>query len=82
MATKLLFFAALRDRVGQGERDAVLPAEVQTVAELRQWLEQSIPQLHGRLVSVRFAVNEQFVSDEHRLGEHDVVALIPPVAGG
>jgi molybdopterin converting factor subunit 1 len=82
MAIKLLFFAALRDRVGQSERREVIPTEIRTIGELRRWLEGRIPQLDGRLESVRFAVNEQFVGDEHALVEDDAVALIPPVAGG
>jgi molybdopterin converting factor small subunit len=31
---------------------------------------------------VRFARNEEFVTNEERLAEGDVVAVIPPVSGG
>ena len=36
----------------------------------------------GEICSVRFAKNEEFVDPDATLDEGDVVALIPPVAGG
>ena len=36
----------------------------------------------GRLDAVRWAKNEVFVGMEATLGDGDVIALIPPVAGG
>ena len=40
------------------------------------------PELRGRLESVRIAVNEEFVQFADKVRAKDVVALIPPVAGG
>jgi molybdopterin converting factor small subunit len=40
------------------------------------------PELRGRLVGVRVAVNEEFADPADAIGPNDVVALIPPVAGG
>ncbi len=78
----MLFFAALRDRVGVSERRMQLPLEVRTIAELGAHLQRELPQLDGRLGSVRFALNEQFVEPAQSIAEGDVVALIPPVSGG
>ena len=36
----------------------------------------------GRLASVRFARNEEFAESRDAIAEGDVIALIPPVAGG
>ena len=82
MQVSVLFFAALRDRVGQSSLVLELPPEVRTVSSLSDHLEHSISALGGQLGSVRFAVNEQFAEPSLRLSDGDVVALIPPVSGG
>lgn len=82
MDVHILFFAALRDLVGKGEQTLTLPDGVTTIAALRSHLERAFPPLAGRLDSVRFAQNEAFVGAESTLRAGDVVALIPPVAGG
>jgi sulfur-carrier protein len=79
---KLLYFAALRDLTRLAEEDLELPPAVDTVGRLREHLAVVHPELAGRLASVRAARNEDFVSDEAHLSARDVVALIPPVAGG
>ena len=79
---EILYFAAVRDLVGRPQERLELPNEIGSVAELVSHLEQVHPELAGQLVSVRVAVNEEFRSAEHELADGDVVALIPPVAGG
>ena len=78
----LLFFAAVRELVGHSQQRLQLPEHVKTVAHLAVHLEQVIPSLQGRLKAVRFARNEELVQQDQVLGEGDVIALIPPVAGG
>jgi molybdopterin converting factor subunit 1 len=82
VAIRLLFFAALRDVTGHAEFSLPLPQGVDTIAALRSWIVGRFAQLEAQLPSVRFAVNEVFVEDEHTLADGDVVALIPPVTGG
>ena len=82
MHVEVLYFAAIRDLVGVDRERMELPDHVQTVAALADELERRHEPLRGRLASVRFALNEEFASAERRLAEGDVVALIPPVAGG
>lgn len=36
----------------------------------------------GSLDGIMIAVNEEFAKDEKVIGEHDEIALIPPVSGG
>jgi molybdopterin converting factor subunit 1 len=79
MKIKVLLFAGLREKAGQGEMDLELEAGVRA---------QDLPgRLFGPLMaeppkSLRYAVNEDYVSPERLLRDGDEVALIPPVAGG
>lgn len=78
----MLYFAAVRELAGVDEEEVELPPEVARVADLPAWLERRHPALAGRLGSVRFARNELFALAAERIEEGDVVAVIPPVAGG
>jgi molybdopterin synthase sulfur carrier subunit len=79
---RLLYFAAIRELVGRSEDRLEIPAAVTTIGELSAYLETAIPELAGRLGSVRLARNEEIATASTRLEAGDVVALIPPVAGG
>lgn len=79
---KLLYFAAVSDAVGKSAEALVLPETVKTIAELRAHLAIMYPALVRGLPSVRFARNEVFVEENELVAPGDVVALIPPVAGG
>jgi molybdopterin synthase sulfur carrier subunit len=82
MKVELLFFAAVRDLVGRDSEVIDLPDTVETIADLATFLAQHHPPLDGRLASVRFARNETFATNDEVLADGDVIALIPPVAGG
>jgi molybdopterin converting factor small subunit len=60
----------------------VVPERVRTVGELALHLEATVAGLAGRLGAVRWAKNEEFVDLGAGLEDGDVVAVIPPVAGG
>ena len=79
---RILYFAAVRELVGQSEEALTLPDGVATVARLAAHLEALHPALRGRLAQVRFAVDEELVDAAHPLRDGAEVALIPPVAGG
>jgi molybdopterin converting factor subunit 1 len=81
-AVRILYFAALRELVGQAEETLELPAEVRTVREFAEYLPRVRPALAGKLASVRIAVDETFALDGDSLGEAQTIALIPPVSGG
>lgn len=82
MTITLLYFAAVRELVGRDEERRELPPSVTTIAELAAHLPSVHASLEGRLGSVRFARNECFASADEPIVDGDVVALIPPVAGG
>lgn len=79
---QVLYFAALRDLTGQSDELLTLPPEVRTVRDFVAHIQITRPALAGKLASVRVAVDEAFAEDSDALGEAQVIALIPPVAGG
>lgn len=82
MKIQVLYFAAVRDLVGVPEEPLELPADVSTVEALSAHLAHVHPTLEGRLDAVRFARNEEFARKGDPIADGDVIALIPPVAGG
>ena len=82
MRVQVLYFAAVRELVGIAAEDVDLPATVDTIAAFVSWLEGAHGELAGRMASVRIARNECFARADERIAEGDVLALIPPVAGG
>ena len=82
MRVTVLYFAAVREIVGQGDMIVVVPEGVRTVGDLAAHLEGTVVGLAGRIGAVRWAKNEEFVELDARLEDGDVVAVIPPVAGG
>jgi molybdopterin converting factor subunit 1 len=81
-AVTILYFASVRELTGTAETRLTLPDDVRTIRDLSTHLERSVAGLSGRLGSVRFAINETFVSADERISDGDVVAVIPPVSGG
>ena len=81
MKLKVLYFAAVAELVGAREETIEVDGSP-TVGALRGLLEGRHEALAGRLDQVRFAVNETFSRDADTLADSDVVAVIPPVAGG
>ncbi|MBT2687350.1 molybdopterin converting factor subunit 1 [Bacillus sp. ISL-47] len=74
---KIMFFAHLRDRVG--EESVTMDASGKTIAELKQLLSEEYT---VKLDTVMAAVNEEFASDDEVIQDGDTVAFIPPVSGG
>jgi molybdopterin synthase catalytic subunit len=78
----VLYFAAVRERLGRDREELDLPAEIADVGALSVWLESTHPPLKGTLRRCRFAVGEEFRKANHVLETGDVIAVIPPVSGG
>jgi len=78
----ILYFAAVRDLAGTSEETIEAPSGVATIAALGDHLAKIHPALEGRLAPVRFARNEEFARAGDPIADGDVIALIPPVAGG
>ncbi len=82
MKIRVLYFAAVRDVVGADEEALELPAGVLTVGAFAAFIVGKRPALEGRMAYVRIAKNEAFADEDEPLADGDVLALIPPVAGG
>ena len=81
MNIRVLFFAQLKDRFGESER-MVNVNEGITVGRLSKQLLQESGLSQYESLPIRYAVNERFVEPGVEIHDEDVVALIPPVAGG
>lgn len=77
---RILFFAHLKNAVGQAEMDLTCDG----VDEEGLWgrLIETHPVLARFRSSVRLARNSEYVGTEARFLDSDEVALIPPVSGG
>ncbi len=81
MQIRVLYFAVFRERLGRDEEVLEVPAgaTVATAIEALAARHPAVGQLRGKF---RVAVNQDFATDAHALGDGDELALIPPVAGG
>ncbi len=75
---KVLFFAHLRDAVG--EEFLSVDASGKTVAELKA--ELSATYNLPKMDTVMTAVNEEFAANDEVIRDGDEIAFIPPVSGG
>lgn len=77
----VLFFARLKDTIGQAELKLDTEFAGKTVAELQQALiTKGMIALQDD--SIRIAVNQNFCSIDTVLNDGDEIAFMPPVTGG
>jgi molybdopterin synthase sulfur carrier subunit len=81
-AIRVLYFAGLREAIGLAEEWVEVPPGARTVGALAECIAARHGAYAERRSHVRIARNEAFASNDEVLGDGDVVALIPPVAGG
>ena len=81
----LLYFAWVREQIGRDAEEIALPADVQTVAALLDWLRSRGRGYASALQDmsvIRVAVNQEFAAPDHAVADGDEIALFPPVTGG
>jgi molybdopterin synthase sulfur carrier subunit len=83
---RVLFFASAREAVG-GRSDIhwTFPEEAADTELLRYEMAKAYPNLSNLILdrdSMTLAVNEEYVLDNTKLKQGDVVAIIPPISGG
>ena len=76
MHIHVLFFAGVREAMGQGETQLTLP---ENVAVADAWRAVGGDRLSQRVLC---AVNETYVDENHVLQDGDIAAFFPPVTGG
>lgn len=85
MKINLLYFAALRERLGIAHETLDLPEQVATVGQLRAWITrrgEPWTSAFAETRRVRAAVDQAMATDESALREGAEVAFFPPVTGG
>ena len=81
----LLYFAWVRERIGQAEERLALPASVETVAGLLDHLCTLSPGHAAALAdrdAIRIAIDEDFVGVDASVARAREIAIFPPVTGG
>jgi molybdopterin converting factor small subunit len=81
---KLVFLGRFRG-LAEEDTEIALPAEVVTLAELKDWIARRNPALGSAMAAThtRYAVNRSLVRDfSLRIGAHDEIAFLPPMSGG
>ena len=78
---RVLFFASLRDRIGERQTWVDLPIDA-SVGDLKSLLVKQYPNLDQALKTVLVSINKQFAMDEDPIPPGAEVALFPPVSGG
>ncbi len=81
MKVKVVYFAAARDLAEEGAEHVTI-GEGASVGDLSAEVFRLHPRLRKLARSVRFSVNLELADRGARLGESDVVGVLPPVAGG
>jgi molybdopterin synthase sulfur carrier subunit len=84
MVIRILYFASVRESVGQEAEELVLPEGIDTVGKLRSHIAARGAQWDAFAVgkTLRAAVNQRMAPADTALGEGDEVAFFPPVTGG
>ena len=84
MMLKILYFASVREQLGQGSEELPLPAGVVDVAGLLGFLSQrgGAWEHLAEIRNLRQAVNQEMVGRDAPIGSGDEVAFFPPVTGG
>ncbi|MGE5712657.1 MAG: molybdopterin converting factor subunit 1 [Betaproteobacteria bacterium] len=85
MKVTVLYFAALRERVGRAREECELPAGVDTVDGLRAWLVTRGEPWAGAFAAtkhMRAAVDQSMADGHALLRDNAEVAFFPPVTGG
>jgi len=82
---KILYFAWIRERVGKAEEELSLPATVQTVGDLVQWLRSRGEEYAYAFENpkvVRAALDRVHARADAKLAGAREIALFPPMTGG
>lgn len=81
MKITLRLFSIAKDLAGFGEKEIELP-EQSRASDVLDVLHTTNARFVDWQSSLRLAVNQEYVSNDHPLKQGDEVAVIPPVSGG
>ena len=80
---RIRYFAWIRD-ITKKDDDIIDINHPKTLKELKEYLENIYPELKKHFLQgvLRFAVNQEYVSENLKLKPIDEIAIFPPVSGG
>jgi molybdopterin converting factor subunit 1 len=78
---KVLFFATIRDHIGQKQIDVQVPSQA-GVAELKSLLIKDHPSSANIINASLVSINHQFAYDDEFIPDGAEVAFFPHVSGG
>ena len=82
---KVLYFAWLRERIGQSVEEVAPPEGVETAAALVDWLKTREPRYEAAfadLSAIRVAIDQEHAELDASIKGAAEVAFFPPVTGG
>ena len=82
---KVLYFARLRQIIGRGQDDVIVPDDVKTVRTLIDFLKSNnerCAEAFGDLRNLKVAINQKHTTLDASLNGAAEVAFFPPVTGG
>lgn len=85
MRLTILYFAWVRERIGQAEDVVTIPPELVTIADLITWLAArggGYAEARAAPERLRAAIDQNFVGLDALLAGAREVAIFPPVTGG
>jgi len=78
---EILLFGISKEIIGQQTLPVPKEANIRSVKNLKEWILTSYPEM-GTVASFAIAVDQEYATDEHPIGENQEIALLPPVSGG
>ena len=84
MNVKILYFAGLREALGQSSEQLALPAQTGSVGQLHAHLVMrgGVWEALAKTKNLRVAVNQQMAAMDAPVKDGDEIAFFPPVTGG
>lgn len=82
---KIVYFAWLRERLDKTEEDVEIPASVQTIGDLMQWLKSRGEEYEYAFDNpkvIRAAIDKTHVRPEAKIAGAREIAFFPPMTGG
>ena len=82
---KILYFARFRQIIGRGSDDIDVPADIQNVSTLIDFLKSRdvrVAEAFGDLRTLKVAINQNHTTLSASLAGATEVAFFPPVTGG
>lgn len=81
----ILYFALIRENIGQSSENINLPNGVKDVKELIEYLKSKGENYKAAFAHsdlIRVAVNQEYVGLDHLISNNDEIAIFPPMTGG